>query len=128
MAKKHLFLAAIILLVPLNILADWREDVSKFFGKMPDYQGAIEYLTAEFPKIDELEKRTACGLLSYAYDRLGEKDNAYKWLSDYFEIHGFASAYYQFLESAANAAVSGYLRRWQVRYPLVQEIALIEAR
>ena len=128
MARKHLTLCALLMLLPLNILADWREEVSKFFGKAPDYKDAVDYLTAEFAKIDELDKRTACGLLSYAYDRLGDKNNAFKWLSDYFEIYGFSTAYYQFLESAANSAVNGYLRRWQVRYPLAQEIALIDAR
>jgi len=128
MARKHRLLCAALLLVPQVILADWREDVAKFFGKTPDYRAAVEYLTAEFGRIDELERRTACGLLSYAYERLGDKAGAYKWLGDYFEAYGFSTAYFQFLESGANAAVSGYLRRWQLRYPLAQEIALIEAR
>ncbi len=127
MIKKliPLLLSAVISLY-LSAGADWRTDVSVFLGKTGDYQKAADYLINHFESLSEIEKSTACGLLAYSFHKLNDKNNAYKWLGEYFEKYGGYNLGFHFLDGSTQMAVTEFLLRWQSKYPLVTEMGFID--
>lgn len=127
MIKKTipLLLSAVISLY-LSADADWRIDVSVFLGKTGDYQKAADYLINQFESLSEIEKPTACGLIAYSFHKLNDKNNAYKWLGEYFERYGGYNLGFDFLDGSTQMAVTEFLLRWQSKYPLVSEMGFID--
>ena len=122
--KPAVFLAALVIL-HVSLCADWRSEISLYFGENKDYRGAIEYLLSTFSKVDEIDKADVAGLLAYSYQMINDKNTEYEWLSKYFETYmGFNTSYY-FLDNSSNAAISNYLFTWQTKFPLIAKIGFI---
>jgi hypothetical protein len=64
-------------------------------------------------------------MLAYLYGRLGDRQNEYRRLGEYFEKYGAVGMGYTFLPLATRNGVLRYLREWQLRYPWVLKIGLI---
>lgn len=128
MVKKAALFLFFLTAVSGPAFADWREEAAQLIGKNQDFKAAAEYLTLKFDSLEELDRKTASGLLAYCHDRLGDKAGSFKWLSEYFETYGWGVAWFDFLDTTTNISVAQYLRRWQAKYPLAMEIALIESR
>jgi hypothetical protein len=107
--------------------ADWRTDLSGYFGrdKAVDLNGAVGFLTGRFDTLSEEDKPVACGMLAYLYGQLGDKQNEYRKLGEYFEKYGALGMGYSFLPLTAQNSVLRYLRDWQLRYPWVLKIGLV---
>jgi hypothetical protein len=119
-----LFLAALCV---APVAADWRTEIAGFFSddKAVDYRAAQNYLEGQFGSLSEEDKPVACGLLAFFYARLGDKGQEYRRLGEYFEEYGALNMGFQFLPPSARAAVSRYLRDWQLKYPWVMKIGIV---
>jgi hypothetical protein len=108
-------------------VVDWRTDLAGYFGrdKAVDLNGAIGFLTGQFDSLTEEDKPVACGMLAYLYGQLGDKQNEYRRLGEYFEKFGALGMGYSFLPLTTQNGVLRYLRDWQLRYPWVLKIGLV---
>lgn len=127
MTKKIACLALLAALGSAGLAADWRTDLAGYFGqgKADDLSGAIEFLKGQFEALTEEDKPVACGMLAYVYGQLGDKQNEYQKLGEYFEKYGAVGMGYTFLPLATRNSVLRYLRDWQLRYPWVLKIGLV---
>ena len=109
--------------------SDWRIEVANFFSAAPaiDYRAAVTYLENRFDSVGEEDKPIACGLLAYLYSQLGDRNNEYKRLGEYFEKYGPLGMGYNFLPLSAQADIAQYLRAWQLKYPWVLKIGFVES-
>lgn len=124
--KRAALLVSVVISFYLSADADWRTDVSAFLGKTGDYQKAADYLSHQLESLSEIEKPTACALLAYSFHKLNDRNNAYKWLGEYFERYGGYNLGFGFLDGSAQMAVTEFLLTWQSKYPLVTEMGFID--
>jgi len=76
MSKK--FAGCLLLFVFLQaelVGADWKVEVSGFFGQIDNYRQAVNYLLSRLEALDREEKPLAYILLAYSYEKLAEKDS-----------------------------------------------------
>jgi len=127
MTRKIVCLALLAALGGARPAVDWRTDLAAYFGseKAGDWSGAVGFLTGQFESLSEEDKPVACGMLAYLYGRLGDRQNEYRKLGEYFEKYGAVGMGYTFLPLATRNSVLRYLREWQLRYPWVLKIGLI---
>ena len=127
MIKKIACLALLAALGTAQPFADWRADLADYFGdeKAVDYRGAVNFLMGQINSLSDEDKPVACGMLAYLYGRLGERENEYQRLGEYFEKYGAAGMGYSFLPLSTRNSVLRYLRDWQLRYPWVLKIGFV---
>ncbi len=106
--------------------SDWRLEVAAFFGDKTDYLAAAKYLNRQLSSLSDEDKPVALGLLSFIYNRLGDKEGEYRFLGEYFEKYGPLDAVYHFLPLSTQNAIISYLRDWILRYPWVLKIGFVE--
>jgi len=127
MIKRIAWLTLSATLATAQPLADWRTGLANYFGeeKAVDYRGALDFLTGQVDSLTDEDKPVASGLLAYLYSRLGDRENEYQKLGEYFEKYGAAGMGYSFLPLTSRNDVFRYLRDWQLRYPWVLKIGLV---
>jgi hypothetical protein len=109
--------------------SDWRTEVANFFSAQPavDYRAATAYLKGRFSSLSEEDRAIASGLLAYLYGQVGDKNNEYERLGEYFEKYGLLGMGFHFLPPPAHASIAKYLRDWQLKYPWVFKIGFVES-
>lgn len=127
MIKRIACLALLAALGTAGPLTDWRADLAGYFGeeKPVDYGGAIHFLKGQIDSLSDEDKPVACGILAYLYGRLGDRENEYQRLGEYFEKYGASGMGYSFLPLSPRNSVLRYLRDWQLRYPWVLKIGFV---
>jgi hypothetical protein len=127
MKKVILFFALLATLCGPVLPADWRAELNNFFRdeKTVDYRGASAYLQEQIESLGDEDKPVACGLLAYLHGQLGDKQNEYPRLGEYFEKYGAVGMGFTFLPLFVRNAVLRYLRDWQLRYPWVFKIGFV---
>lgn len=128
MIKKVVWLFLAVLTLYWSLYADWKVDISYYFGQRNDYQGAINYLRSHFEKIDEIDKPLVFILMAYSFERLVDKNKEYKWLGEYFEKCRGYRPLFDFLDETTAAAIINYIKNWEEEYPLIDEVTLINGR
>jgi len=128
MDKKISILLLLILSFNFNLSAEWKTDILDYFGSKKDYKGATDYLKNNFEKIDDIYKPVVCGLLAYSFNKLGQKNNEHKWLIEYFETYKGRGPILNFLDDSTNTEITDYVKKWQRKYPLITDIALINGK
>jgi hypothetical protein len=127
--RKTAALSLLILFFGSILASDWRTEVANFFSAEPavDYRAAATYLEGRFGSLSEEDKAIASGLLAYLYGQLGDKNDEYERLGEYFEKYGLVGMGFNFLPPSAHASVANYLRDWQLKYPWVFKIGFVES-
>ena len=103
--------------------------MAHFFGPgaATDYQAAAAYLETNALSLQEEDRPSACGLLAFLYNQLGDKKKEYQKIGEYFEKYGPLGMGYDFLPLSAQTNVIRYLRAWQLKYPWVLKIGFVES-
>ena len=127
MIKKIACLALLAALGTARPAADWRAELADYFGdeKAVDYRGAIDFLKGQVDALTDEDKPVACGMLAYLHGQLGDKQNEYQRLGEYFEKYGAVGLGFNFLPLSTRNSVLRYLREWQLRYPWVLKIGFV---
>jgi hypothetical protein len=129
MIKKILRLLLLLALPGQFFASDWRTDVANLFSAAPatDCRAVVAYLGTHFDSLSDDDKPIVCGLLAFLYGQLGDRDNEYKRLGEYFEKYGLLGMGYNFLPLSTQADIARYLRAWQLKYPWVLKIGFVES-
>jgi hypothetical protein len=127
MIKRKTAVFLFILSLSSFSYGDWKSDIFNFLVDKKDYKGAIEYLFSYREKNEKIFNPAICGLLAYSFNKLNDKDNEYRWLSEYFEKYRGREAIFDFMDEATYAQIVDYFTFWRWRYPQVEEIALINS-
>ncbi|MGB7295122.1 MAG: hypothetical protein WBC70_05980 [Candidatus Aminicenantales bacterium] len=127
MKKGILFCALLSILWNAVLAEDWRTELTGFFKdeQAVDYSGAAVYLKEKIDSLGEEDKPLACGLLAYVHARLGDRENEYQRLGEYFEKYGAIGMGFTFLPLSIRNNLLRYLREWQLRYPWVLKIGFV---
>jgi len=128
MIKKIFTLLLVLGWFHFGLYADWKSDISDYFGNKKDYKGAIDYLLGNFEKTDKIHNPIFKGLMAYSFHKLNNKNDEYKWLKEYFETYRGEEIIFSFLDDSTYAEISGYLIAWKRKYPLITETALIDGK
>ena len=129
MSKKFAGCLLLFLILQAELVgADWKVEVSGFFGQIDNYRQAVNYLLSRLEALDREEKPLAYILLAYSYEKLAEKDSEYKWLGQYFEKCRGYRPQFDFLDEYTTAAVIDYLTSWLERFPLITEVAFLDGK
>jgi hypothetical protein len=126
--KKGIFSLALLAILCGSVLpADWRAELNNFFKdeKAADYGGASAYLQGQIESLGNEDKPVACGLLAFLHGQLGDRQNEYQRLGEYFEKYGAVGMGFTFLPLFIRNGVLRYLRDWQLRYPWVLKIGFV---
>lgn len=126
MIRKSISWWLILAFFQIGLSANWKVEVAGFFGQRPNYRSAINYLLSSSKTIAREEKLLAYLLLAYSYEKLGDKENEYKWLGKYFEIGRGYNPRFNFLDEYTAAAVRDYLNNWLEKYPLITDLAFVD--
>lgn len=128
MSKKtaHLVILMLSLLRPARA-SDWKTEVASFFSSGDNPRGAAQYLEEQLPSLNEEDKPVALSLLAFLFRRLGDRENEYKRLGEYFEKYGPLDMSYEFLPVSTRNALILYLRDWVLRYPWVLKMGFVES-
>ncbi len=127
MKKGILLFALLAAHCSAAVAADWRTELANFLKdeKALDYRGAAAYLQEKIDGLDEEDKPTACGLLAYFHGQIGDREEEYQRLGEYFEKYGVIGMGFTFLPLSVRNGVLRYLREWQLRYPWVLKIGFV---
>ena len=106
---------------------DWRTGLADFFKneQAADYGGAAAFLKERIDSLGDEDKPLACGLLAYLHAQLGDRENEYQRLGEYFEKYGAIGMGFTFLPLSIRNNLLRYLREWQLRYPWVLKIGFV---
>lgn len=110
-----------------GLASDWRTEVSAFLADQNDYKAAVRYLDGQLSSLNDEDKPVALGLLAFLHNRLGDKEDEYRLLGEYFEKYGPLEMAYHFLPLSAQNAVVFYLRDWILKYPWVLKVGFVES-
>lgn len=127
MIKKLLFLAAACLAAASASGADWKQEILSYLGTAKDYPGALVYLQAAYPALEDMEKQTARAFLAYLSDKTGGREDERRWLVSYFEVYRDIDPQFDFLDWENRRDFVDYWGRWKAAYPLVTDMNLLEA-
>jgi len=122
--KGLVFIVWLAICVQL-LSAQWKDDVAGIFRGTRDYKGVMDLVLAQLEKIDAADKPDATGLLAFCFNKLNDRTNEVKWITEYFETHRALDSGYAYLDLISQAEVVAFLSRWKSQYPFVPEIALI---
>ncbi|MEW6456651.1 MAG: hypothetical protein AB1410_08085 [Acidobacteriota bacterium] len=126
MIKKIFFILVFIIILKFNSFADWKTDLSSYFDIRKDYKGAVDYLKSNFGASEEISLPIFTGLLAFSYNKLNNKNEEYKWLSEYFENYRGRDTIFSFLGEITYEEIASYLKLWKGKYPLVTGVAFIK--
>jgi hypothetical protein len=128
MIKKLLSLAAACLMATTVAAgADWKQDILSYLGSPKDYPGALGYLQAAYPGLEETEKQTARAFLAYLSGKIGGREEERRWIVSYFELYRDIDPLFDFLDWESRRDFVDYWGRWKTAYPLVTDLNLLEA-
>ncbi len=121
------FLAASFAAAFPSAAADWKQDILAYLGTAKDYAGALGYLQAAYPALDDTEKQTARAFLAYLSGKTGGRDEERRWIVSYFEVYRDIDPQFDFLDWENRRDFVDYWGRWKTEYPLVTDLNLLEA-
>ena len=125
MSKKAATSFLLVISFVLCLHADWKADISEYFGNRKDYEGAIAYLKNHLKSADKRPNPIINGLLAYSFHNIKDKDQEYYWLGEYLEYFRGMETIFDFLDSSTYIEISNYLEGWRRQYPLITEMGLI---
>lgn len=126
---KKIFTSLLVLsCFHFGLYADWKSDISDYFGNRKDYKGAIDYLLSNFQKTDKIHNPIVKGLMAYSFHKLNNKSDEYNWLKKYFETYRGEEIIFSFLDSSTYVDICEYMTAWKRKYPLITETALIDGK
>jgi len=128
MIQKTARLVLLVLgLLPAALASDWKTEVASLLSTGDNSRSAAQYLEEKLPALSDEDKPVACSLLAFLFHRLGERENEYKRLGEYFEKFGPLNMSYEFLPLSTRNALILYLRDRVLRYPWVLKMGFVES-
>jgi len=119
---------AFVLLGAETLLAQqWHQDVAALFNKTSkNYKAIADTLAPVYDWMEPAQKSDAAAILALCAGRQGDAQGEMRWVSEYFEKGKGQDSGFVFLDFLSQADVIGYLNVWRMKYPYVDEIALVQ--
>lgn len=127
-AKPYFILGlmAIFALLGTRALAqDWTQELASLFLENVSPAEIASFLEPKFDSLNVEEKATASLILAFLWQRANDLSHSYFWLARFFEDFRGEGAFFDFLPRTTQNEIWAYLRQWQLRYPLVNDLAFL---
>lgn len=119
-------LVAIFMLPGTRALAqDWTQELALFFLENVSSAEIASFLESKFDSISPEEKATASLILAFIWQKANDLSRSYSWLARFFEDFRAEGVFFDFLPRTTQNELWAYLRQWQSRYPLVNDLAFL---
>lgn len=126
MIKRTYAAGFILLVLALNLSADWKQEVLGYLSPGRDYPAARAYLRENFAKIDPLEKSDALGLIAYLARMTGDGRDEQDRIVEYFETYGDTDPAFDLPDELLRRDFVTFWARWKSAYPLVTGLVFLE--
>jgi hypothetical protein len=126
MIKRTCAAGFILLVLALDLSADWKQDVLGYLSPGRDYPAARAYLRENFAKIDPLEKSDALGLVAYLARMTGDSRDEQDRIVEYFETYGDTDPAFDLPDELLRRDFVTFWARWKSAYPLVTGLVFLE--
>jgi len=126
MSKRAYAAGFILLVLALDLSADWKQEVLGYLSPGRDYPAARAYLRENFAKIDPLEKSDALGLIAYLARMTGDSRDEQDRIVEYFETYGDTDPAFDLPDELLRRDFVTFWARWKSAYPLVTGLVFLE--
>ncbi len=118
--------AALFVLSGIKGLAqDWTQDLASLFLENVSSAEIASFLEAKFDSLNPEEKATASLILAFLWQKDNDLPHSYSWLARFFEDFRGEGVFFDFLPRSIQNELWSFLRKWQSRYPLVNDLAFL---
>lgn len=120
----------IILITPLiaNQAEDWRGNIDRFFGSVPNPEGLSAFLAPVYFQASAEDRPLISLILAFAASRVENRSQEEYWLNQFFQILGEPSLQINCFRDSINIDLTEYLSRWRRQYPRTRSISLPQNR
>lgn len=129
MKAKTCFILSLmaILTLPANkaLAQDWTQELASLYLENVAPAEIASFLEAKFESLSVEEKPTASLILAFTWQRANDLNHSYSWLARFFEDFRGEGVFFDFLPRATQNDLWAYLRQWQLRYPLINDLAFL---
>jgi hypothetical protein len=126
MIKRAYAAGFIVLVLALDLSADWKQEVLGYLSPGRDYPAARAYLRENFAKIDPPEKSNALGLIAYLARMTGDGRDEQDRIVEYFETYGDTDPAFDLPDELLRRDFVTFWARWKSAYPLVTGLVFLE--
>lgn len=126
--KNWLFLVLIAFILFFAIQAaaqDWKQDLASLFLQNVPPAEIASFLETSFDSLSQEEKPAASLILAFTWQRANNLSRSYSWLARFFEDFRGEGVFFDFLPRIIQNELWAYLRLWQSRYPLINDLAFL---
>jgi len=121
-----LVLIAFILFSAVRVAAqDWKQDLASLFLQNVSPAEIASFLETSFDSLSQEEKPAASLILAFTWHRANNLSRSYSWLARFFEDFRGEGVFFDFLPRTVQNELWAYLRLWQSRYPLINDLAFL---
>ena len=125
--SKRTFAAGLVLLVlALDLSADWKQEVLGYLSPRRDYPAARAYLRENYAKIDPLEKSNALGFIAYLARMTGDGRDEQDRIVEYFETYGDTDPAFDLPDELLRRDFVMFWAKWKSTYPLITGLVFLE--
>ncbi len=125
--NKRIFASGFVLLVlALDLSADWKQEVLGYLSPRRDYPAARAYLRENYSKIDPLEKSNALGFIAYLARMTGDSQDEQDRIAEYFETYGDTEPAFDLPDELLRRDFVMFWAKWKSTYPLVTGLVFLE--
>jgi len=127
-SRNWLFLIQIALILFFATRAaaqDWKQDLASLFLQNFSPAEIASSLETSFDSLSQEEKPSASLILAFTWQRANNLSRSYSWLARFFEDFRGEGVFFDFLPRTIQNELWAYLRQWQSRYPLINDLAFL---
>jgi len=126
MSKRTYAAGLVLLVLALDLSADWRQDVLGHLSPQRDYPAARAYLRENYARIDPLDKSNALGFIAYLARMTGDSRDEQDRIVEYFETYGDTDPAFDLPDELLRRDFVTFWARWKSVYPLVTGLVFLE--
>lgn len=126
MIKRTYAIGFALLVLALDLSADWKQEVLGYLSPRRDYPAARAYLRENYAKIDPQEKSNALGFIAYLARMTGDGRDEQDRIAEYFETYGDTDPAFDLPDELLRRDFVMFWAKWKSTYPLVTNLVFLE--